>query len=395
VLILTNSLGYGGAERVISLIYPKLSEKYNMHLALLTRTEIINPVEGDVILLGSEEKKNRFSYAFELVSKIREIKRIIKREKIDIVMSFLPVPDLLNIIFCGKAKRIINIRVKLDDGINDGLSSKLKYYLKKSLYKKAEGSVVVSEEIKNDMISIFHMKDSLIDVIYNPYLLDEMKRKSRETVSKDIEDIFDNNRVVVAVGRLVRAKGFQYLIPAFKKAFYDEDNVKLLILGEGDYREHLSTIINDSGLQDKVILVGGVKNPYKYLKNASMFVLSSMSEGFPNALVEAMCLGIPVVSTDCKSGPREILYENPDMSHKCQSMEQADYGTLVPDFCEDEDNSERINVLADAMGWLMQDEAKRAYYSQKALERAQYFTLDKCIDKYYKVIDKYLADEKA
>jgi glycosyltransferase involved in cell wall biosynthesis len=113
-------------------------------------------------------------------------------------------------------------------------------------------------------------------------------------------------KVIMGIGRLTYQKDFPTLIKAFARV-RQKINSRLVILGEGRQRKELEYFINDLGLTDDVQLPGFVTNPYQWLAKSTLFVLSSRWEGSPNALTEALALGIPVVSTDCRSGPREIL----------------------------------------------------------------------------------------
>ena len=122
--------------------------------------------------------------------------------------------------------------------------------------------------------------------------------------------------VMLAVGRLTKQKDFITLIHAFALV-RKQCPAKLVIIGEGEERQNLETKVMELGIQDDVDLPGFVENPYAYMAGATLFVLSSIYEGLPTVLIEAMALGLPIVSTDCPSGPSEIL-------------ENGKYGTLVP-----------------------------------------------------------------
>ncbi len=184
------------------------------------------------------------------------------------------------------------------------------------LYQRANAIHVVSRGVALDLTAATGLDFSRIRVIYNPILTPELFIKSEEPLS---HPWFSKNMppVILGVGRFVnQEKDFTSLIYAYSLVKLKIDS-RLVILGEGHERKQLQALITTLGLQDSVALPGFDINPYKYMKRASVFVLSSRMEGFGNVLAEAMALGIPVVSTDCPGGPAEIL-------------ENGKWGDLVP-----------------------------------------------------------------
>jgi glycosyltransferase involved in cell wall biosynthesis len=182
-------------------------------------------------------------------------------------------------------------------------------------YPWADRLVAVSSGVASDLASLTHIPQEQIHVIYNPIITTELFEKSRAPLS---HPWFAKNQppVLLAVGRLTKQKGFDVLLQAFAQ-LRRQRAVRLIILGEGEERAALEAEIDELGLQDDVCLPGFVTNPYQYMAHAAVFVLSSRWEGLPTVLVEAMALGLAIVSTDCPSGPREILQE-------------GKYGLLVP-----------------------------------------------------------------
>lgn len=187
--------------------------------------------------------------------------------------------------------------------------------LLKFFYNHCSGVICVSKGVANDLVEHVGVSSKKVKVLYNPVV--------NNTIFESI-NYFPEHKwfldkaspVFIAVGRLDVAKNFALLINAFNKVVEEQD-ARLLILGEGSLRDELQTQINTLGLQEKCELVGFVDNPYKYMKHADAFVLSSDFEGFGNVIVEAMAVNTPVVSTNCPSGPSEIL-------------EDGKWGTLVP-----------------------------------------------------------------
>lgn len=186
----------------------------------------------------------------------------------------------------------------------------------KRFYPWANGIVVVSQGVGDDLAQLTNISREHITVIYNPSVVRaEVQEKAQDPVDHPWFKP-DQPPVLLAVGRLQPQKDYPTLIRAFAQVRQTRP-ARLLILGEGKERPMLEALIKELGLEQDVSLPGFAMNPYAYMARASLFVLSSRWEGLPTVLIEALCCGTPVVSTDCPSGPREILRD-------------GQYGQLVP-----------------------------------------------------------------
>lgn len=194
------------------------------------------------------------------------------------------------------------------------LLSKATPALIQAFYRWADHVVTVSEGVAKDLVQLAKLPLSSINTIYNPCDLEMIRRKAREDIT---HPWFAPGQppVVMAIGRLVALKDFETLIRAVARVRRKRP-VRLIILGEGPERDRLEALISQEELTQDVLLPGFVQNPYSYLAHASLLALTSVLEGLPTVLIEALALGRPVVSTDCPSGPSEIL-------------EQGRYGRLV------------------------------------------------------------------
>ncbi|RLB77133.1 MAG: glycosyltransferase [Deltaproteobacteria bacterium] len=165
--------------------------------------------------------------------------------------------------------------------------------------------IAISNGIREELITRLKVSPNSIDVVFNPVVTPEMTDLAKEPVE---ESFFDTGvPVLITAGRMTEPKDFETLLRAFR-IVKDQMPCHLLILGEhGKQYERLMLLVKDLGLAKDVTFPGFKKNPYKYIARSSVFVLSSKWEGFGNVLVEALALGVPVVSTDCPIGPREIL----------------------------------------------------------------------------------------
>jgi len=183
--------------------------------------------------------------------------------------------------------------------------AKLVFQLMKLLYPTADAVGGVSVGVSRDLEQCLGLKPESVEVLYNPVVNQELIAKSQEDLdhpwfAADLPPVF------LAVGRLNLQKDFLNLLEAFALV-RKQKSARLMILGEGEERPQLETAIARLGIADDVLLPGFVSNPYAYMSHASCFVLSSSYEGLPTVLIEAMACGCPVVSTNCPSGPDEIL----------------------------------------------------------------------------------------
>lgn len=175
----------------------------------------------------------------------------------------------------------------------------------RSLYSLADAVVAPSNGAADELSSAVGLQRKSIRVIYNPVVSASMLSQAGET--PDHPWLIENRiPVILGIGRLSRQKDFITLIQAFSQV-RRRFNSRLVILGEGELRPDLERVAFNEGVQEDVSLPGFVLNPYPYLKNAKVFVLSSRWEGLPNALIEALACGTPVIATNCPHGPAEIL----------------------------------------------------------------------------------------
>ncbi len=185
------------------------------------------------------------------------------------------------------------------------LKGRLAPLLTRLLYPWSDGIVAVSHGVAKDLADTASLSPEKIQTIYNPVITPEILASAQEPV----EHSWFNSKevpVILGVGKLEAQKDFPTLIHAFAKVRQIKP-ARLVILGWGPDRPQLETLIKELGVEEAVDLPGYVQNPYAYMARASVFVLSSAWEGLPTVLIEAMALGTPVVSTDCESGPSEIL----------------------------------------------------------------------------------------
>lgn len=245
--------------------------------------------------------------------------KYIRDNKPDVIISSRDYLNLLNIavtkLVRTKTQVIASVHVDYSGMPKQKQSVRLKVltYALKKLYPKADHVVAVSSGVAKDFSKRYNYLLDKIEVIYNPTYLEENYMNEKKL---EFEAFYNTELpVVIGVGRLNDQKNFSLLIEAFEGVNKQIES-RLIILGEGPNRPELEKMVEDKGLKDRVLLPGFVPNPIDYIKKSNVFVMSSSWEGFGNVIVEAMGTGISVVSTDCPSGPAEIL-------------NHSKYGTLV------------------------------------------------------------------
>lgn len=246
----------------------------------------------------------------------------LKKEQPDVVISardYLNLAAILSkLIALSKVKLVCSVHVdysgmpKAKSSLRGRLQNLFLKHL--SFYKYADHVVAVSAGVADDFSTRFNYPRSEVKVIYNPtYMPDKYLSEANTQFPKFVNH---DKPIILSVGRLTEQKNFDLLIDAFSIVRKQMD-CRLLILGDGHLREALEKKVEELGLRDDVLMPGFVNNPIDYMKAADVFVMSSDYEGFGNVIVEALGAGLPVVSTDCPSGPAEILAN-------------GEFGTLVP-----------------------------------------------------------------
>ena len=303
ILMIIDSLGAGGAEKVtLNLAEAFLRENY--HVDLIIIDDVIGyEVEESIDVYKLEFKKGMFDYyrnsrrlhkMVDALDKANAYEKIIVHlQKSTRLMKGYIHPNLLNVVHSTLSQASLSNR--------SGLRRSLKVRRLKSIYDGLN-IVAVSNGIADDIRKI-GIKPKTLQVIYNPVDAETLEKKASEaTPCKN-----DNNDYIVYVGRLAESKRHDRALEAYKKSGIQ---ASFLIVGEGDMRASIENKIEALGLKKSVQLCGFQSNPYPIIKRAKLLVLTSDYEGLPTVLIEALSLGVPVVSVDCPSGPREILVEH-------------------------------------------------------------------------------------
>ncbi len=283
----------------------------------------------------------------------------------------------------------------------------IKYiYSAKSVFKV----VTVSKGIRESFIENLGLSEDAIVTIYNPYNIDEIKSLSRDDLG-DFASLFDHPVLSIA-GRLTMAKGQWYLLRIFREFKKTNPDFKLMILGDGEMKEQIIRLSKDLGLKTytvwsqqpfddsfDVYFMGFQKNPFKFLKASRLFIMTSLWEGFGNTIVEAMACGTPVISTDCKSGPGEIICPKLEKYTVIEKPNYEGSAVLMPVFKnefvgEKTALDEKELLWVDTLQTLVKDSEKLSHYAKMGLERAEDFRLEVIMKEWKHLIDSCLLEEK-
>lgn len=394
VAFLIGTLSTGGAERVVSNLSLNMDEKIDTEILLFgSNAQIDYPYDGKLTYLDKiNHKKNSFTKIYALYSRINKLKSL-KKDKTVTLISFLEYPNVLNLLSKRYGKTIISVRNHMSTKHRSGLKGIFWRSTIRYLYNRADIIVSVSNEIKRDLVENYKIEEDKVKVIYNSYDIEMIQAKAKEPLEPKWEEVF-NKPVIITAGRLDMQKGQWHLLRTFKKIYEQNPEVQLVILGRGQIENELMELTEQLSLQDNVHFLGFQKNPFKYISKSSFFVLPSLFEGFPNALSEAMACEVPVIATDCLSGPREILA--PDDEGKTSDEISYKYNTdrfglLVPVFKQTLFNAEdplsvEEKVLLENMELLLKSTDLRNELAFKAIERIKEFDLKHFVKKWEEIL---------
>lgn len=288
-------------------------EKYAMSFIGVNVKESFNDRVSKDVFLTSFYIPIKFPL-FKLPIVLFKLMVHLKKEKPDILVSAAPLVNVISImakvISGAKTKVILTEHNVFSLLAADVLSPYKRFaarfilpFFMRIFYPQADALVCVSKGVAEDLCKVINYKNK-VQVIYNPVFGGDIYGLSEEHV--DHPWFLNKTPIILAAGRLVSQKDYPTLLKSFKLVVRKKP-ARLIILGEGALREKLEDLILELGISENVAFLGFVDNQYKYIKRASVLVLSSAHEGFGNGIVDAMALGVPVISTDCKSGPNEII----------------------------------------------------------------------------------------
>ena len=307
------SLRGGGAERVMVLLANGFAARGHRVDLVLARAEgpYLDEVAAGVRIVDLARSR--------VLTSLWPLVRYLRRERPDAMLSAMTHANVIAI--WAKMLARVPLRLVVSEHSSPSRShagggmARIMRLLVRRFYGKADTIVCVSNGARDEMAALYPALSDRLTTIYNPLDLDRIQRLMEEPVSHPwLED--RDIPVVLAAGRLTAAKDYPTLLRAMAHLL-GQRPARLIILGQGEEEAALRQLIDDLGIAEHVDLVGFQKNPFSWMRRCDLYVMSSAWEGLPGSLIEALACGAKVVSTDCRTGPREIL-------------EDGKWGTLVP-----------------------------------------------------------------
>ena len=341
IAFVIHSLGRGGAEKVVSELSIYWQKKGYELTLIVFDSEIGYPIAGRLINLNLPSGFGFIERGFILLKRAWQLKKIYQKNKFDLIIAVMETASFPSI--------LANHQTIASNHCNPNLYfSKAEWKIASYLFPKAQKVVCVSQvamqAFKNKLIS-----STALITIYNPVDFERLNFYAKQTVKINIE-----SKYIIAVGRLEQQKRLDRLIQAYAESKLKHE-AKLLILGEGSLRTQLQAQIKNLGLLEQVLMPGNIENPHPNIAGAEFLALSSDHEGFPMVLIEALAIGKPVISTDCATGPNEII-------------QHGHNGLLVP--------VENTLALRDALDELYFNKALHQYLSINAAASVAHLSID-------------------
>ena len=361
VLVLHGHLSMGGEERVLLSVLKNLVElNYDVDLLItwnhgennLFENEIPEKVNYKFLFDNYNGKNKLIKEIYRIRAKttyLKKVEKIIKENKYDVIIDYSS--NLLKYNnFDIKVPVFAWIHFSLTFG--EKLSAdKIEKYKKQ--YKKYDKILAICDTMRDEFVEILGMEKNKVELVYNPIDLEAIRKKA-ENIDKKYENYLKQD-YFLQVSRLTEQKQPEHLVDIYYKLKQRGIKEKLYFIGNGEKVELIKQKIKEYKLEDDVILLGQIENPYPFFKNAKLFVHTGKYEGLPTVLLESLAFGTPVVAYDCPTGPKDILGKN------------SEYGKLIP--LNDKD------VFVEKVCELMNDDEKYKNYRKISLVRADDFSM--------------------
>ena len=405
LMLISPMLHQGGFERVCVTTARLLQPYFDVTIVIFDSANIAYDVEGlSIIDIQMGVRKGKLQKILNIIRRSRKVRKLKKEMQPEIAYSFGPTANMVNAFSkTGKEKVWLGLRNYTD--VEEETKMRL-------LVKKADLIVCCSRDIEKYVKIKYKFNNTA--VLYNLYDADTIRKEAAASdpplpFSEELKEVGSLQqesgqlRYLVSMGRDDPMKGFWHLIKAFKLVHDQIPEARLILMGAGTFQKY-KTLAEQLKIADAIYFAGMRRDPYALLKYGEVYLLTSANEGFPNALVEAMTLSLAPVSTNCLTGPAEILVRNGDtaslddqFAEKQKEKETpviyGDYGIVVPEMQKEEnldpaDITEEERNLADTVIGLLQDERLLQSYRQAAARRAGDFTYEKYLEQFLKLAEE-------
>lgn len=397
IVFVISTLNTGGAQRILSNLVSNAPNDWEIRLLLNDTEDIVYPYKGNIIDLGIKSQRDKESLRYQakvFVKRYIKLRELKKKGDISCVVSILESANIVNVI---SGKKQCPIIAYVHSNLSQSAIRKAYKYLvnpiEKYTFKHFDYIVGVSQGVCDDLKKNHGCPANKTTAILNGYDVKEIREKAEENIEFPERWQKSNNRLI-AVGRLDGAKAFWHLIRAFREVKKKVPDSVLLVLGEGEDKEYLKSLSEKLGIQEDVVFMGFIKNPFPYIKGSRALVVSSVFEGFPNSIAETLCLGVPCVSTDIESGPRELLApDTPFDEHIREQIEITPYGILTPK-CDGIRYDEKVPptreelLLAEGICKLLLDYTLYDSIKKNIPERVATLDVSNMVGQWHQLIDK-------
>lgn len=387
IALIIPELGQGGAQRSLTKLAWELSRKHTVYVLTFHPNYTANyelPVEPTFL---AETASGLISKMLVWRKRLKVLKAFKKENNIDVCISFLEGANYLNVLSKSPAKTIISVRgsKEFDNKIKGFNGWIRKRILIPNWFKKADKIVAVSRDIKYELEHYYKLDGAKISVVNNFYDSQLISNKCEESLDSEYKKMFDKP-VICFSGRLHLQKEPIGLLRSFAILKKTKD-ARLLLLGDGALKNEIERECNrldlKIGVDGDVVMVGYQKNPFKFIAKSNLFVLSSSWEGFPNALSEAILCKVPVLSTDCPTGPREILLYDSASQERVDKPILTKNGVILP--LLNTLNIEIYEMWANSMIFALESDTSEQV--KAAYEHINQFTADRMMKKWDDIIE--------
>jgi glycosyltransferase involved in cell wall biosynthesis len=397
LIFIVSTFNNGGAPKIISNIVMRLPEEYEALILLNDTENVVYPYKGKLMSLGlapQADKLNLFYQFKVLLRRIAVLRKLKATGEYTAAISFLDSANIANILSGRKKCRtLVSVHNNLTES---AVSWKYKYIVNpviRPLYKRADRVITVSKGIEYDLIHNLKLYPDNIETIYNGHDITRIREQALKPLEEKERQYFAKGPVIGTMGRLNYQKAQWHLIRALTEVKKHFPDIRLIIQGEGELESYLKGLAEECGLKDQVIFTGFVNNPFRVLGRCDAMVLPSCFEGFPNALIEALALGLPCISTDFHSGAREILApELPIEELEKTRIRKVKYGILTP-VCDGTKYDAKTpltkeeRLLAEAIIMLLSDKELQNEYRRKAPGAVAQLDSETMVKKWLKAIE--------